>query len=211
MKDSRRAEKPAVLVRRAVQQKLRSYRSSEQEAFIRRELAELRKGIGKKPGELPTLWSSIFEALPEELLGQGREPSRGEWAVYTALTLYALHQQGRDIRQECMDREEPQLGEAAARLGRRKASEEAVQRRFYALVTAENMEELSWHLKGFVQLLRQENIPLNYAALAEDLYGYQDSERRASIRLRWGRDYYGGLRRGETEKIQESETTQELS
>ena len=58
-------------------------------------LAELRHGIGKKPGELPSLWGLILDDMNEELKGS-RCVSNAEWAVYTALTLYALHQQGND-------------------------------------------------------------------------------------------------------------------
>lgn len=58
-------------------------------------LAELRHGIGKKPGELPSLWWLIFDRIDEELKGS-KCASNAEWAVYTALTLYALHQQGND-------------------------------------------------------------------------------------------------------------------
>ncbi len=58
-------------------------------------MAELRRGVGKKVGELPELWGIVFDRIPEELLGLN-EPSFAEWAVYTALTLYALHCQGSD-------------------------------------------------------------------------------------------------------------------
>lgn len=51
-------------------------------------LAELRHGIGKKPGELPSLWWLIFDRIDEELKGS-KCASNAEWAVYTALTLYA--------------------------------------------------------------------------------------------------------------------------
>ena len=56
-------------------------------------LAQLRRGAGKKPGELPELWGMIFEKVPDELLGKN-EVSYAEWAIYTALTLYAVHRQG---------------------------------------------------------------------------------------------------------------------
>ena len=58
-------------------------------------LAELRRGIGKIPGEVPQLWGYFLDSMPEEFYGDN-EPSRAEWAVYTSLTLFALHQQGKD-------------------------------------------------------------------------------------------------------------------
>lgn len=59
----------------------------------RARLAELRRGVGHQPGDLPALWGSFLQELPKELWGRGtaagecREPSEAEWAVYLALTL----------------------------------------------------------------------------------------------------------------------------
>lgn len=52
------------------------------------------------------------------------------------------------------------------------------------------MKELSHHMRGMVQLLRSKNIPLDYPALAEDLFWYQQPEHQAQVRLRWGQDFY---------------------
>lgn len=65
----------------------------------RARLAELRRGVGHQPGDLPALWGSFLQELPKGLwgretaAGECRKPSEAEWAVYLALTLYALHQQ----------------------------------------------------------------------------------------------------------------------
>ena len=61
----------------------------------RAELAKLRRGIGHAPGELPELWGSFLLGMPESFQGRSA-PSAAEWAVYLALTLYAMHQQGND-------------------------------------------------------------------------------------------------------------------
>lgn len=61
----------------------------------RAELAKLRRGIGHAPGELPELWGGLLQGMPESFYGTNG-PSHEEWAVYLALTLYALHQQSND-------------------------------------------------------------------------------------------------------------------
>lgn len=61
----------------------------------RAELAKLRRGIGHAPGELPDLWGSLLQGMPASFYGTNG-PSHEEWAVYLALTLYALHQQSND-------------------------------------------------------------------------------------------------------------------
>ena len=55
--------------------------------------AELRRGVGRQPGDLPALWGALLADMPEQLQGSNG-PSKAEWAVYMALTLFALHQQG---------------------------------------------------------------------------------------------------------------------
>lgn len=61
----------------------------------RAELAKLRRGVGHAPGDLPELWGSFLRGMPESFQGRSG-PSYAEWAVYLALTLYAVHQQGND-------------------------------------------------------------------------------------------------------------------
>ena len=74
-------------------------------------------------------------------------------------------------------------------------------RRFNALATADSMPEVSHHLRGMIQLLRREGIPLDYPQLAEDLYQYQFVDGAPNVRLRWGRDLYASP----TEKTKENE------
>ena len=62
-------------------------------------LARLRRGIGKRPGEIPELWEWM---MTDEQL-RFSEPTYEEWASYIALTLYAFHQQGNDIKQHQMN------------------------------------------------------------------------------------------------------------
>lgn len=52
----------------------------------RAELAELRRGVGRQPGDLPALWGVVLADIPEQLQGSNG-PSKAEWAVYAALTL----------------------------------------------------------------------------------------------------------------------------
>jgi CRISPR system Cascade subunit CasB len=87
----------ARLARAYVQQQIRRLCESVNESPTRATLARLRRGIGKAPGSMPEIWDITLNRLPEALVGKGELPSRGEWAVHTALTLFALHQQGKDL------------------------------------------------------------------------------------------------------------------
>lgn len=158
----------------------------------RAELAELRRGVGRRPGELPALWGSFLEQMPEEL--QGRDgPSAAEWAIYLALTLYALHHQGATAG--AMNQPGRMLGGAVRKLAEKTSSgqdwtESSVLRRFNALATADSMPEISHHLRGMIQLLRREGIALDYPQLAADLYRLQFVDSAPNVRLNWGRELY---------------------
>ena len=112
-------------------------------------LAKLRKGIGRMPGDMPELWGSFLQGMPPELQSRDGTPSRGEWAVYLTLTLFALHQQGQE---RSMNQPGISLGAAVRKLAdldRDKKNKDAepdesgVFRRFSALLTANSAEEIS--------------------------------------------------------------------
>lgn len=161
-------------------------------------LAKLRRGVGRKPGDMPELWAILLDGLPESMQSkQIAEPSREEWAVYTALTVYALHQQGHEVKVEPMHHEGCSLGTAAKQLAERLPGDsqdnlERVARRFNLVATAASMEEMVHYLRAFVQLLRANGVALDYVMLADDLYRYQFDDLAPNVRLRWGEDYYAG-------------------
>ena len=155
-------------------------------------LANLRRGVGKKPGELPELWGMFLKDAPDELCGSGigaEEPSREEWAIYIALTLFAVHQQGSEKSVNC---EKVSLGEAAAALMDDGTDEarERILRRFAPVVTAESTEELAHYLRSLVQLFKSKGITLDYPQLAGDLYSFQFEDTKKAVQLKWGRGFY---------------------
>jgi len=172
--------------------KLKRLLASPDDSSTKAALANMRRGIGRAPGDMPGLWGVLFRDMPEEMLSSSKAPSKAEWAAYIALTLFALHQQGRDPSKEPMSREKYTLGRAVRALiptGDDDA-ESRIQRRFNAAATSGDMDELAYHLRGVVQLLRAEGIPLDYPALAADIFNYQFQDRAPSVRLAWGQDFY---------------------
>ena len=156
----------------------------------RRWLAEMRRGVGTAPGALPALWGMLFQDLPEEMFSVKGEPSRAEWAVFTALTLFALHQQGNNIKTDCTDIEGIGLGCAVAKLMDSEDDRERIWRRFQTVTNAKTIEDVSYHLRGIIQLLKGKGIGLDYSRLAGDLFVYQDIRRADRVRLIWGEDFY---------------------
>lgn len=151
--------------------------------------------------------------MPESFQGRSA-PSAAEWAVYLALTLYAMHQQGNDRLMNCPGNT---LGRAVRQLAERNSAgqdwtEASVLRRFNALATAEEITEISYHLRGMIQLLsaaKDGGIPLDYPQLAADLYELQCTDPRyaqtpANVRLRWGQDLYRDPKPAPDEKEKEN-------
>jgi CRISPR system Cascade subunit CasB len=166
-------------------------------SYQKASLANLRRGVGHTPGEIPQLWGEYLQEMPEEMYGRYGQPSREEWAIYTALTLFALHQQGRDPTAEPMHSQGKSIGTSAALLiddenvENREDTMKRILRKLNAAATSNSVDALAHYLRSLVQLLRTQGIPLDYVTLAGDIYDYQFPERINAVRLRWGQDFYG--------------------
>lgn len=132
-----------------VRKRLMYWQTEPNPHLVRADLANLRRGIGKKPGELPQLWELLFRDFPEELMSQNGNPTWEEWAVCGAF---------------------------------------------------KGMPECLHHLRGLIQLLRRDGIPLDYVELAGDLYVFQTPDGAARIRLQWGQDFYRTVYRRQERK-----------
>lgn len=187
---------PSNLIGKIVQEKIE--RLLAEDPWSRAMLAKLRRGVGKNPGELPELFEIVLSDVPEDLYGTGDQISKPVLAIYTALTLFALHQQGKDRPMSNSGTEMNRfsgnsLGAAVGELVRLKDdvnNEGAVKRRFDTVVTATEFTEFAYHARSLIQLLKTEDIQLDYPRLAMDFYWYQFDDVRNRIRLRWGEDYY---------------------
>ena len=150
----------------------------------RGELAALRRGVSRSPGELPEIWELTRVEVPDSA---GDAPTWEEIAVHTAMTLYAVHQQSRT---EPMFRPGVGLGSAAHDLVGRDEENPSARARFNALVTSTTVAELRHHLRGFVSLLRARGFALDHAMLADDVLRFQQPGGARSVRLAWARQYY---------------------
>lgn len=167
------------------------YRNDRSEAVAA--LARLRRGIGKHAGELPDLWGltgaePLYEqqqagALPAERIEQAEE------AAYTAVTLWALHQQSQRIL-PMHQSGGPELGAAVRRLITDPERGEPVRKRFVRVGTATSLPILAQRLREIILLLRAEDIPLDYGRLADQLYRWQQPGGPEEVRSFWGRAYH---------------------
>ncbi|MEU3251410.1 type I-E CRISPR-associated protein Cse2/CasB [Streptomyces sp. NPDC006997] len=160
-------------------------------------LARLRRGAGREAGELPDLWS-LINTDPLHAPAPGTRPLSeqelvsAENALHAALTLWAFHQQSRGTPMHRRHtREQPGgLGAAVRRLMPADAVDEPARKRLVRAGTAPDLVILAQRLRDIVALLRREDIPLDYALLAGQLYVWQWPDGPAAVRRRWGRSFH---------------------
>jgi len=163
-----------------------AYQSDESEAVA--SLAILRRGVGRGPGEDSRLIPLTITGLHEDANLLSPEPTDEEHAAFTALTLFAVHQQSH--RDASMHRSGYSFGRSARLLGRRSGSRDAVRARFTAIGTASTWDETVYHARGIIQQLRAFAVPLDYGRFAGDLYLLRKPSSADRVRLAWGRDFY---------------------
>lgn len=160
------------------------------DAWSKATLAKLRRGAGKDISGSPDTWEMVLGNLPQQLKGAdssfGFQPSAAEYATYTALTIYATHMQGKS---QSMSVEDLSFA-TGAKILMSKTNPEGVKRRFASIITALDINELAYHIRGIVQMMRQADIGFDYPAFARDLYYFQQPGKTRDVLLRWGQDFY---------------------
>ncbi|MFW6695495.1 type I-E CRISPR-associated protein Cse2/CasB [Streptomyces sp. MAR4 CNX-425] len=151
-------------------------------------LAQLRRGAGKAPEEVPELFGLIDMDALYTPGGRVRGSEHGPTAVHLAVTLYALHQQSK--RTGPMHVRGKRLGGAVRALMPRGEIDESLRRRFVRVAGATSANVLAYRLRELVLLLRGAGEPLDYARLADQIERVLDPTRRLAVRREWGREFH---------------------
>ncbi|MFD8588544.1 type I-E CRISPR-associated protein Cse2/CasB [Streptomyces sp. NPDC059637] len=156
------------------------------------QLAALRSGAGREAGTVPAMWPYYGTRMPSELRDKGAL-TRDLVAEHTALTLFGRHQQGRS---RTMHAPGNSPGTAARLLlAKSSRSDEALERRFGAMLTSTDTGELAMHLRGFVTMLCRADIGLDYDLLRTALRTWDDPKlphAQGRFRDRWDHDFRVG-------------------
>ncbi|SIO89888.1 type I-E CRISPR-associated protein Cse2/CasB [Nocardiopsis sp. JB363] len=151
-------------------------------------LAKIRRGAGKTIEEVPelvglTIDHDFYETFD---VHDPRTPD-AESAVHEALTLYALHQQSK--REAGMHKRGREFGSAVRRLMPAGDIDEPLRKRFVQAQTASSRSTRLDRLRGIVQLLRTEDVPLDYGLLADQLFDSHTPAGAERVRRTWGRGF----------------------
>ncbi len=152
------------------------------------ELAKLRNSTGKPLGEAEDVWPVFFRYLPPEFLSENGRETYEENAIYITLQLYALCMQGASSG-VISDDDYGSIGKTIA-AGRDKDDPGALDRRFNALITATDFNELTYHLRHLISIVKRKgSIAINFPRLAQDLFSIQMGNKKKMC-LKWASDYY---------------------
>lgn len=154
-------------------------------------LAKLRNSIGKPISQNVDVFKFIFGKLPESLLGRDDYISNSEKSILTTLQLYSIYRQGDTKYNSPVEKNKyKNIGNSLKQL-RNDENNSSADRRFNAMITSETYEELIYHLRHLVKLLKSKSSEayIDFGKLSMDLYyfleGYSED-----IKFNWSRDYY---------------------
>ena len=162
-------------------------------------LSRLRNSIGRDYADMADIMPIIFEKLPESFLGNSKKMTDEEICILNCLQLYAIHQQGEDL---CVNTAEDGYSNVGTSLKLLRVGDDttAVDRRFNAMITSTDFDELTVHLRHLIRLLKskQKGARIDYGRLAEDLYLIRKNKNKDNIILNWAREYYKFNSKGES-------------
>lgn len=164
-------------------------------------LAKIRNSVDKDLLHNIDLLSCIFSSVSYdsgELYNSGESYgglTNKEQAIFTALQLYAIHQQSsyESVMKIGGDYDEKQkykdnIGDALSTL--RNEESESIDKRFNTMIVSTDFKRLVYHLRQMIKILKSKSdVKVDYAKLAEDLYWFMNGQKER-VRLSWARSYY---------------------
>lgn len=154
--------------------------------------ANIRNSINKSSSNNLDALAFVFNNMPEEYIGFGKELNDYEQAILTAIQMYALHQQSNEksvLKIEYNEGEKRQnLGDALSTL--RGSDNKSIDRRFNAMILSSNFVQLQNHLRQFIKLLKaKSDAKVDYASVADDLFWFLKNQ-KDGVKIKWSRSYY---------------------
>lgn len=152
-------------------------------AASRRALAALRRGLGKAPGTVASMYPYVERFLPSN-----PGPARFR-AYYLVASLFASHPM--PWRSGGGERERHDFGASMARLRHAvgpRGGDQAVDRRFVALLAASS-NDAPYHLRQCTSLLATHQIGVDWEQLVEDLIRWDREDH--PVQRKWANSMWG--------------------
>jgi hypothetical protein len=156
-------------------------------------LSNLRNSISRPYSQTIEIFSTLYRYLPDSFISEYGDLSYEEKAIITSLQIFAVHQQGniQSVFLEADDENKYKNIGYSLKVLRTDENAKSTDRRFNAMISADTFEELTFHLRQLISLLKsRSDQKVNYAKLAQDLYYFQIPSMRENIKLSWAKEYY---------------------
>lgn len=168
-------------------------------------LASLRGATTLDSPRAQQVWPLMLGNLERNQLSRTGVPTATETAVYAALRLCAIQQQGRDAPVYDLEKTDDQPDDATnmnfftklAKMRSNPDNQDALDRRFQTLTAATNVDGAMHSLVSFVNIMKSSDktVTIDYPRLAQDLYRFQMSFESANqVKLTWGQAYYQAVK-----------------
>lgn len=158
-------------------------RAGHREAANRASLAELRRGLGRSPGEAPGAYREVLA-----LLDDAEASTQFEDACFRVATLYALYPENSGTPRPVAHGHRRNLGGSLRLLVGKDERKLGAERRVIALLNC-HKDDLDEHLRHAVSLLRADEKPIDWRQLLSDLRGWSDEDRH--VQRAWARAFWG--------------------
>lgn len=152
---------------------LERVRDGNDQSRARAILATLRRGLGKEPGEDANVMRYVVPYLPAE-----DQPWRDR-PYFLIASLFALHPEPGGSGN---------MGKHFAAIRQGQPSEEAIERRFTALLNTHE-EDLDSQLRQAVSLCKAHGVPIDWQQLFRDVQGWGRPNRW--VQRNWARSFWG--------------------
>lgn len=142
-------------------------------------LAALRRGLGKRPGEVAEMFPYVIPWCSH--LSEQRQDD-----YFLVAALFAQHQGASGPNPVSADPLRNNLG-ASFRLVADRSGSSSIEKRFLAVLSA-SRDELDDHLRHTISLMRAHNVGIEWVQLLRDLSGWNSPTRY--IQRRWAQGYW---------------------
>ncbi len=133
----------------------------------RRALAILRRGANRQPGAALDMFSLVIPWVPEN--------RHAEDSAFLVAALFALHPAPKG---------QGTLGSVFAKISE---ESDSIELRVNALLNC-HRDDLPYHLRQAVSLLRSKDVPVNWRQLLRDVLGWEHDDRY--VQRAWARDFW---------------------
>ncbi len=165
-------------------------------ADARASLARLRRLDKPSGGAWASAGDELFSGLPD--IGASRkDEERMLKTIKASLKLYAVHQQSKQKPMALGPKDADDgsnahrsFGWSCRQIEPDIDSAAGVVRRLVSVEAARDFAGIENCLRGLIQLMRANDVPVDYYQLARDLYLMQFDGCRDDVFMRWSRDYY---------------------